>query len=387
MKFVRLLYFLIAFTSSLTLVAQDENGGPEWFSFNGYLKYMQTLTLVPDTTLFVDNLFHNRLNFEFFTGQQSSLKAQFRNRIFYGNNVRNIPGYGELINQYDGVLPLQWLIADNQSVVMNVIVDRLYYDISTEKLQVRIGRQRINWGINTTWNPNDIFNSYNIYDFDYEEREGSDAVRVQYFPNYNSSLDFGYKFTDSLATHVASLRYTFNRNNYDYQFLAGKFQEKIAVGGGWAGSIKLVGFKGELTYFHPYTDSGNKNVSLSTTFDYSWNNGFYLMGTYLLNTSGTNDTVDPSIQVVAVPNAENLMPAKHNTMINSSYQLSPIMFLNMGVVYSFGVNSLVVFPTYTISLKSNFDLDIIGQLFFQELPEQNLSNLGNGIFGRLKWSF
>ena len=37
-------------------------------------------------------------------------------------------------------------------------------DWANEKLQLRVGRQRINWGINTTWNPNDIFNSYNIYD-------------------------------------------------------------------------------------------------------------------------------------------------------------------------------------------------------------------------------
>ncbi|MFY0626918.1 MAG: hypothetical protein JXR07_11520 [Reichenbachiella sp.] len=387
MRYVKVLVFSFAFVISFPSLSQDEESGIDWMSFNGYLKYMQTLTLVPDTSLFVDNLLHNRLNFDINNGGASTLKVQFRNRIFYGDNVRNIPGYGELVNQYDGVLPLEWLITDNESVVMSVIVDRLFYEYASEKWQIRLGRQRINWGINTTWNPNDIFNSYNIYDFDYEEREGSDAIRVQYYPNYNSSVDFAYKFTDSLATHVAAIRYNFNKNNYDYQFLAGKFQEKIAVGGGWAGNIKLIGFKGELTYFHPYTDEGIANVSMSTALDYSWQNGFYLMGTYLLNTSGTNDVTNPSLDVGSVPTAENLMPSKHNAMANASYQLSPIMFINMGVVYGFGINSLVVFPTYTINLKSNFDLDIIGQVFFQELPEESIQNLGNGIFGRLKWSF
>ena len=90
---------------------------------------------------------------------------------------------------------MQWSLVDNSNVVLSVIADRFYYQFAAEKLELRLGRQRINWGINTTWNPNDIFNSYNIYDFDYEEREGSDAIRLKYFPNYQSSLDLAYKFT------------------------------------------------------------------------------------------------------------------------------------------------------------------------------------------------
>lgn len=39
------------------------------------------------------------------------------------------------------------------------------------------------------WNPNDWFNTYNYFDFDYEERPGTDAIRVRvYFKDGMSSL-------------------------------------------------------------------------------------------------------------------------------------------------------------------------------------------------------
>ena len=162
--------------------------------------------------------------------------------------MKSIPNYGEYVNDYDGVLPLEWLWVDNENVVANTIVDRLYYDYSSEKFQLRIGRQRINWGINTTWNPNDIFNSYNIYDFDYEEREGADAISATFFPNHFSSFDVAYKFTGNWDDDVFAVKYKFNKWNYDFQFLGGKFEDNITLGIGWAGSLGLIGFKGEATY-------------------------------------------------------------------------------------------------------------------------------------------
>jgi len=348
---------------------------------------MQTIGFSGDSLVTVDNLIHNRLNFSASFKKGHSFVAEFRNRILFGYSARTIPGYGELVNQYDGAVDMEWLPVDNDDVIISVIADRLYYDYYSQKWQVRVGRQRINWGINTTWNPNDLFNNYNIYDFDYEERQGADAVRVKFFPNYLSSFDLAYKFTGNFRRDVFAAKYKFNKKNYDYQVLAGKFLEKIAFGGGWAGSIKLVGFKGEITAFVPYTETGDFNLSASTTFDYSWTSGFYLMGTYLFNSTGADHPIDPFISRVEVPNAEFLMPAKHNTMISGSYPFSPIFSGNLGVIYSFEINSLTVFPTLTLNIKSNFDLDMIGQFFFQELPEQSFSNLGNGVFWRLKWSF
>jgi hypothetical protein len=382
MKEPRLLgIFVFLLINSFTVTSQEN----EWTGqFNGYVKYMQTLGMSADNPVQVDNLIHNRLNFKFYNKSYSSFVVQVRNRLFYGDIVKQVPNYGEFINQYDGVLPLEFLWGDNSNYVLSTIVDRAYYDYTSDKFRLRIGRQRINWGINTTWNPNDLFNSYNIYDFDYEERQGADAIRLTLFPGLMSSIDIAYKFTGSADTDIAAIRYKFNKFAYDWQLLVGKFQNQFSFGTGWAGSISTLGFKGEMTYF---TGVKGSNISASTSLDYSWSNGFYLLGTYLLNTTGSSSLIDPQLSVFEVPNAEFLMPAKHNFMVSSSYLISPVLNSSLAFVYAPGVNSLTLLPTITLSVKTNIDLDLIGQFFWQELPTAAFANLGNGVYWRFKYSF
>ena len=38
--------------------------------------------------------------------------------------------------------------------------------------------------MNLVWNPNDLFNAFSFVDFDYEERPGSDALRIQKYTGY-----------------------------------------------------------------------------------------------------------------------------------------------------------------------------------------------------------
>lgn len=388
MKFAKHILFIVIFLFSISTTAQESSKNT-WdnLSFNGYLKFMETITFSDYSEgTPVDNLIHNRLNFSYFTEGGSTWVAQFRNRVFFGESVRSIPNYGDFVNEYDGVLPLEWLWSSNESIVFITIVDRLYYEYATEKFQVTVGRQRINWGMNTTWNPNDLFNNYNIYDFDYEEREGGDAIRLQFFPDYLSSFDFAYKFTGNWETDITALKYRFNKWNYDFQVLGGKFEEHIALGTGWAGNLGTLGFKGELTYFDAYS-SKHTSLSASTSLDYAFVNGFYLLGTYLYNSNGSTNLILPDFDVIKVPNAANLMPAAHNIMFSGSYAFSPIINGSLGTLYSFGTNSLTVFPTLNFGLATNFDLDVFGQLFWQELPFQSFDAIGNGLYWRLKWSF
>lgn len=368
----------------------------QWFQYNGYLKYMQTLGFTDLKTLSVDNLIHNRLNFKFYTPKGGDFTVQLRNRIHYGASVKNIDDFGRNTTSYNGVLPLEFLwtsndgggiVKDTLSVVSSTIIDRFFYTFSTEKFRLRIGRQRINWGINTTWNPNDIFNSYNIYDFDYEEREGADAISLKFFPNYLSEFDLSYKFSGDFDDDVFAIKYLFNKSNYDFQFLAGKFNTKIAAGFGWAGSIKSIGFKGEATFFQSYKGKSTQNLSASASFDYSWSNGFYIMAAYLYNSTGAIKLLDNPLSITQIPDAEHLMPSAQNALISANYQVSPIFSASLTSTYGFGVNSLSILPMLTVSVKQNLDLDFIGQLYFFQTTISNFSNRGNGIFWRLKFSF
>jgi len=126
------------------------------------------------------------------------------------------------------------------------MIDRLYLDYTSGNWQFRVGRQRINWGINTAWNPNDIFNAYSFTDFDYEEKPGSDAILAKYYINYASSIEIAVKAFDDWEKAVAGMLFSWNQWNYDFQLLAGYMQNNLVGGGGWAGNLWNAGFKGEI---------------------------------------------------------------------------------------------------------------------------------------------
>ena len=128
MKLVKIGCFLIfLIVGSFSSFSQEETTeideiSFEQYDFNGYVKFMQSFAFTDNGNVLIDNLIHNRLNFAFYSKKGSTVVAQFRNRVFFGESVKSIRNYGEYVNEYDGVLPLEWLWVDNENVVANTIV-------------------------------------------------------------------------------------------------------------------------------------------------------------------------------------------------------------------------------------------------------------------------
>ena len=116
--------------------------------------------------------------------------AEARTRLFYGETVKTFPQYADIIDHDEGYLvDLSGVVSEGNSYFIHSGIDRLNVDWSSGKWQMRLGRQRINWGQTFVWNPNDIFNAYSFFDFDYEERPGSDAALVRYYAGATSSIE------------------------------------------------------------------------------------------------------------------------------------------------------------------------------------------------------
>src|SRR5690606_36400281 len=131
--------------------------------------------------------------------------------------------------------------------IFHTNIGRLWLEYKKATWNIRVGRQRINWGITNTWNPNDLFNSYNLLDIDYEDRPGSDAVKGQYLVNNLSNIEVAVAGTRQRP--IAAAKYSTNYRNYDLQWNAGLYQNRFTAGFGWAGRIKDAGFKGEVQYY------------------------------------------------------------------------------------------------------------------------------------------
>jgi len=361
----------------------------DYLELRGYIKNMQILSTDRDFEAITnDNLLHNRLNIRVRPLKSTTLGVELRNRIFTGESVDAVPNYGSLVAQDSGLLDMSLILAETDALVVLSQVDRLWINWSNEKWEVRAGRQRINWGINLFWNSNDVFNAYSLIDFDYEERPGVDAIRVQRHFSKMRSVDIAIKPSEHDDKWIGAGMYRFNKWGYDIQLLGSWWNEDVAVGAGWAGNIKNAGLKGEATYFHPQSNwqdtTGEWSASVSA--DYVFANQLFLTGGFLFASTGVDSsfTIDQAL-ISTVPSAKRLMPAKYNLLGNLAYPVSPLFQLGLVTTYSPGVNSLFVMPSAGYSIADNWEVALFGQSYW--LDTGKFINLGNGVFIRLKGSF
>ncbi len=386
---------LLAMLLPWPALAQEEEGRTfnDIFELKGYIKHMNVGSWTEDNIglLQNQNFFHNRLNFRAYPIEELTLAVEARNRLFYGEAVSRDRHFGDrILGQYPQRFDMEDLLVNEPSLVLISKIDRAYLRFSKGKFDITAGRQRINWGLNLVWNPNDLFNAYSFFDFDYEERPGSDAIRIQYFPKMMTSLDLAVRPGEDEDDWVAALKYKFNKFNYDFQVLGGQYYTDYALGLGWAGNIKNAGFKGEATYFHPRDNWQDTlgAISAALTYDYVFPNSLYLAGSVLWNSEGTDSPPQypRNFFTGRQLTAKTLMPTEFSIMGQVSGNITPILKGSFSPIWSPGSNALFFMPSLTYSIKENWDLSLFGQTFFIE-TQQEFRNLGNGVFLRLQWSF
>jgi len=385
---------LLWFSIPVGLLAQEEEKKPKPYQISGYIKNLQSAFVIDNVNPFIaskklvvsDNLLHNRINFKYFFNKNWTLKTDLRNRFFWGDQPQlPIGNFSEQLDSANDHFDLSYEWSDASGVAFQTMMDRAYLEYANDDWEIRAGRQRINWGVSTLWNPIDIFNAYNFADFDYEERPGSDAIRVKYYPDFSSSIEVAASLADSLEGSTIAAKGGFNVKGYDIQLIAGFTQNDWVIGGGWAGNIKGASFKGEVSTFIPLD---NRETSVAATFnvDYQFKNALYLNGGFLYNSLGTT-TGDLSQLFTIELSARNLYPFRYTVFTQIGYPLGSLANLGGAIIYS-PVEAQAVFftPTITYSLKQNLDLDFVAQILFNDDGNRFVSPVQAG-FLRVKWSY
>ena len=374
---------IVLLLSAETLFSQDKKS----VSLSGYLTNMQSVMFDSLSGSFLnENLLHNRLNFKGYLNDNLTFAAEFRNRLFTGDLVRLGSYYSDLIGKDQGLVDMSWNVFEKQSFLFNTTVDRLWLDLHYSKFQVTVGRQRINWGQTFVWNPNDIFNAYSFFDFDYIERPGSDAVRLQYFPSSSSAAELAVKVDDENNVTAAGL-YRFNRWGYDFQILAGFVNgEDVVIGAGWSGAIGSVSFRGEASWFDQYEDfPGDKSTVLITTgLDKVFKDNsmaqiqiMYCNNPLVLNNFNSFYSGNLS--------AKNLAFSSFSAFGQFTWAVTPLLNLTLSSMWFPDLKGYFAGPSIDYSLADNLDFSLIWQHFNAVMNnEKSRLNLG---FLRLKYSF
>lgn len=316
-------------------------------------------------------LLHGRLRFDLDPFEQFSFRVDVRNRFYQGDMVDMVQGFSEMLEVDPGVVDLNWTNNRTSGMLLVMNIDRLLVDYHAQRWRVTMGRQRINWGLNTVWNPHDIFNAYDFFDFDYEERPGSDALRVQYQWGGMSGIEAAASM-DYDNNVRSALLYRFNRNGYDMQVLTGYSYDRWLCGFGWAGSVGEAGFKGEARYVQPSGSASFENrivatIGVDRTFDPGWYVG--LNGLY----TGTDSRLGLESPTVSFSYDRALM-------LQVNRQINPIWNAGASVFYA-SENRIALMPSVSRTLGDNWELLLTGIGFY----EKNISQ--NNLFLRLRWSF
>jgi hypothetical protein len=331
-------------------------------------------------------MLHNRLNFKAYAGSRTTIALEVRNRFVTGDIVTLDQSYAPGLADDPGWVDMSWNISSGPSYVLNTMIDRAYVDFTAGRLQVRAGRQRINWSQALVWNPNDLFNTYSFFDFDYVERPGSDAVRLTFSTGPSSAAETVVKLNSEGKVTAAAL-YRFSVLNTDLQFLAGETdQEFFTAGMGGSGAAGSYSVRGEATLFIPYGSSTEeKNIFIITAgIDRAFSDKVTALAQVMYSNNPTPLNSFTELYGGALT-ASQLAFSEFSAIGQVTYAPLPLVNLSLSAIWYPDLDGFYAGPGVDFSLAENVDFTFLYQYFKSTIGEEEMRvNLG---FIRFRYSF
>ena len=393
----KLLVIVLLIMSVFLLEAQEERN----WQLNGYISTLgsyksEKIDSVKNT--YKDMVLNNRFNFEWYPIQNAAFSISIRNRLIYNENFSTIPGLEKEFEKDQGWMQLSKNISYHNNYLLNSSIDRLYFQYTKDKLEIDIGRQRINWSQSFAWNPNDIFNASNYFDFDYPEKPGSDAIRLQYYTGMASTAELIIKLDNLKKITTAGLFRT-NIKSYDVQFLSGILnEEELVIGTGWSGNIYDIGFRGEVTSLLPFKDSSlymhsmNNLLMVDVSFDYTFSNSASILCEALYSNNSIEAMSTSLTSIFSSPvTVRNLSFSRLSALLSVTYPVHPLLNVSLSGMYFYRISGFYAGPNLDFSITDNLNLSVYWQYFNMFLSKEELIKMGdisvNYWFLRLKYNF
>jgi len=392
----KLMLFLLILTGSVFAQLSP-------YQINGYAKYLASSSRYPeiDSRLY-DQLFHFRLNTYWYPSNALRGSLQLRMRAFYGNSVEKIPDFLDQIKTNYDFTNLDAVLWDAKNSLGYAQIDRLWLDYSLKNLELTLGRQRIAWGTALVWNVIDLYNPKSVLDFDYEEKPGADALRLQYYTGPVSKLELVDKPGKTMKETIIAGLFSLNKFNYDFYLIGGIRNDRWVAGGAWAGDILKAGFRGEFLVSEVPAEAAPKRypdlspygsslyawdktvVSFVLSADYTFSNSFYIHTESLFNSNGKTQNTgvfqNEALQIGM------LSPARWSLYQEFAYDITPLTRGTLFGIFNPDDRSYIIVPMLTHSLATNWDLLLIG-LLAQGDPLTEFGDYGTSVYVRVKYSF
>jgi hypothetical protein len=373
------------------------------FQLNGYAKYLFSTSYSSQFhERLNDHLIHNRINTRWYPTSALTTALDLRFRAYYGDSVEDIPGFSDQIKTKYDFVQLDAMLWNRKKTLGYAEIDRLFLDYYRGSFQVTAGRQRVAWGTSLVWNIIDIFNPMSILDFDYEERPGTDAIRIQYYTGAVSKIEAVWKPGKNKYRNTFAGLWSINKWAYDFFIIAALQNNRKILAGAWSGDIRGGGFRGELKISEPpskgqenqyqvplssfsnLTDYNQTVISFVLSGDYTFPNTFYIHTETMFNSNGK--LKNAGIYWQQAPEAGMLSPSRWSVYQEFAYDITPLVRGTVFGLFNPNDQSYLMAPSVTWSITSNFEF--LGLVYFTQGEKYTeFGDFDTTIFTRLKYSF
>ncbi len=170
-------------------------------------------------------------------------------------------------------------------------IDRLSAKYEYGNYSTVVGRQAITWGSGRFWQPTDVFGAFSPLELNREYKPGIDAIKFNFFPNFESGLTLAYVFgnrdeKDFEDSAALNYRTTLGQAS-EVTLLAGKIVGAVTGGGSIETSWLGIGWRLESILFKEPEKEKPDNFSIAG-LDYQFSNGLIIGLEYYYNTLGAN---------------------------------------------------------------------------------------------------
>ncbi|MBN1306885.1 MAG: hypothetical protein JXA18_03145 [Chitinispirillaceae bacterium] len=363
---------------------------PLWMACKGYIDYTELIVVSRKSPWWnTGAIAQNRIELSLYPLQTLTLFSALRTRLLYGKLYERIfpGGFDKTLSDDDGLLDLSANLWNDSSALLHVMSDRLYLDFSPGEWQLRVGRQRINWGKNLVWNPNDLFNARSIFDVSYREGPGTDALLVRRYLGPMANAEIAVAGARDIDSVTAAALGQISAGGFDLQLLAGWMRHTVVAGAGYSGQAGGAALRGEASVFSDDSFDSRPQAVVSLSADYTFPRRIWVHLSSLINSAGKKRPAGGFESLLFTRlNARHLSEALFQLFVQASCPVTPLITVDCSAVVNPADGSAMLMPLVSFSLSDNAQVTLQAQLLLGRSGDQYGGD-EHSVFGNLQWSF
>ncbi len=335
------------------------------FEFSGYLVNLpifqpkNNLGFIASDDILLD-LTRLRLRPTFNFGENSRISLEYEITSLYQSNALFFAPVSDKTNRQ--TVDLRWQPVNEKHFRMAHFIDRLYLRQDFDFGNITVGRQRVAWGTGRIWNPTDLFNPINPASFDKIEKDGADLITAKFYLGNFTDLTLVHNPQKNLRENNAGFRFRSNYHTYDLSVVGGYFDERLVIGGDFAGNLLAAGFRGEAILSANRHNLNSNFVKYILGLDYQLTSKIYALVEYQHNGEGKREKAAYDLQGLIAGRIINL--SKDYLFTQSIVQIHPLLSGGIGWNGNLNDGSGFTALSLTYSYRDNFEIGLGGQFFY-----------------------